>query len=121
MTYLFFNVYWFLCILKPALLLHANNQSPDVIAYLPVDYTRSWMSLYTGLAVYNQVLKLTMYGLHAPKLGQKKSAAHGRVEVLQIVFWLSREYMQDLRLALSFGKLGFDSYSEIFHPIWQRI
>ena len=44
------------------------------------------MSLYTGLAVYNQVLKLTMYGLRTPKLGQKKSAAHGRVGVLQIVF-----------------------------------
>ena len=31
--------------LKPALLPHANTQSPDVIAYLPVDYTTSWMSL----------------------------------------------------------------------------
>ena len=31
--------------LKPALLPHANTQSPDVIAYLPADYTTSWTSL----------------------------------------------------------------------------
>ena len=57
-TYLFFNVYWFLYILKPALLPHANTQSPDVVSYLPHDYTTSQMSLCTGLTAY-QVKKLT--------------------------------------------------------------
>ena len=51
MTCLFFNVYWFLCTLKPALLLHANTQNPDVIAYLPVDYTTSQMSVYPSCCV----------------------------------------------------------------------
>ena len=90
------NVYWFLGILKPALLPHANTQSPDVIAYLPVDYTTSQMCLCTGLAVYNQVKKLTT-GECTSVLGQKKSAAHRRVGALQIVFWLQGEYTQDLK------------------------
>ena len=86
MTYLFFNVFLFLRILKPALIfLHANIQSPDVTAYLPVDYTTSRMSLCTSLAVYNRVKKLTA-GECASVLGQKKHAAHRRVGVLQIVF-----------------------------------
>ena len=59
----------FLRILKPALLPHANTQGPDVIAYLPIDYNRSRMSLCTGLAVYNQVKKLTT-GECASVLGQ---------------------------------------------------
>ena len=95
-TYLFFNVYWFLHMLKPTLLLHAITQIPGVIAYLPVDYTTNWMSLCSYLAVYNQLKKLTM-GECTSVLGQKKSAAHRRVGVLQIAFWLSGKYMQDLR------------------------
>ena len=95
MAYLFLNVYWFLRILKPAFL-HANTQSPDVIAYLPVDYITSRISLYTGLAVYNPVKKLATVE-YASVLGQKNSPAHRRVGVLQNVFWLSGEYMQDLR------------------------
>ena len=74
MTSLFLNVYWFLRILKPALLPHANTQSPDVIAYLHVDYTTSRMSLCTNLAVYNQVKRLTT-GECAFVLGQKKSSS----------------------------------------------
>ena len=96
MSYLFFNVYWFLGVSKPALLPHGNTQSPDVIAYLPVDYTTSRMSLFTGLAVYNQVKKLTTDECTSA-LGQKKSAAYRRVGVLQIVFWLSGECTHDLR------------------------
>ena len=99
MTYLFFNVYWFLRISKPALLPHGNTQSPDVIVYLPVDYTTSQMSLCTIITVYNQVKKLTM-GKCASVLGQEKSAAHRRVGVLQIVLWLSGKYTQDLRFVL---------------------
>ena len=71
--------------LKPALLPHANTQSPDVIAYLPVDYTSNRMSLCNGLFVYNQVKKLTN-GECASVLGEKRCAAHKRVGVLQIVF-----------------------------------
>ena len=67
--------------LKPALLPHANTQSPNVIVYLPVEYTTGRMSLCTGLAVYNQVKKLTA-GKCASVLGQKNSAAHRRVGVL---------------------------------------
>ena len=98
MTYLFFNVYWFLRILKPAVLLpHANTQmNPDAIAYFPVDYTTRRMSLCTGLAVYNQAKRLTT-GNSAFVLGQKNSAAHGRVGAFQILFWLPGEYTQDLR------------------------
>ena len=64
-------------ILKSALLPEANTKGPDVIAYLP-------MFLCTGLAVYNQVKKLTI-GECASLLGQKKSAADRWVGVLQIV------------------------------------
>ena len=85
-------------ILKSALLPHANAQSPGVIAYLHVDYTTYWMSLCTSLAVYNQVNKLITCEC-ASVLGQKKSAAHRRVGVLQTVFWLSGKYIQDLRFA----------------------
>ena len=46
-------------ILKSALLPHANTQSSDVIAYLLADCTISWMSLCTGLTLYNQVKYLT--------------------------------------------------------------
>ena len=42
------------------------------------------MSLCTGLAVYNQVKKLTT-GERTSVMGQKKSAAHRKVRVLQIV------------------------------------
>ena len=56
--------------LKPAILPHANTQSPDVIDYLPVDYTTSRMSLCSGLAVYNQVKKPTT-GECASVLAQK--------------------------------------------------
>ena len=87
MASLFLNVYWFLHILKPTLLPHAKTQSPDVNAYLPVDYTTSPMSLCTSLAVYNQVKKLTK-GECTSVLGQKKFVACRRVGVLQIVFWL---------------------------------
>ena len=87
MASLFLNVYWFLRILKPALLPHAKTQNPGVIAYLPVNYTTIRISLCTGLAVYNQVKKLTM-GECASVPSQKKSAAHRRFGVLQIVFSL---------------------------------
>ena len=97
MTYLFFNAYWFLRILKPALFAHANAQSPDFITYLPVDYITRWMYLCTSLAVYNQVKKLTM-GECVSMLGEKKSAAHRRVGVLQIVFWLTGEYTKDFNI-----------------------
>ena len=50
------------------------------------------------LAVYSQVKNLTM-GEFASVLGQKKSAAYGRVGVLQIVLSPSGEYTQDLRFA----------------------
>ena len=56
--------------LNAVLLPHADTQSPDVIAYLPVDYNTSCMSLCTGLAVYNQVKKLTT-GECTSALGQK--------------------------------------------------
>ena len=59
--------------------------SPDVIAYLPVDYITSRMSLCTGFAVYNPVKKLATVEC-ASVLGQKNSPAHRRVEVLQNVF-----------------------------------
>ena len=95
MIYLLFNVYWFLLILKSALLPHACTQSPDVIAYLPIDYTTSWMSLCTGFAVYNQVKKNLTVGECPSVLGQKKHAGHRRVGLFQIVFWLSGKYMQD--------------------------
>ena len=75
----------FLRTLKPALLPHANTQSPDVIAYLPVAYTTSRMSLCTSLTVYNQVKK-PITGECTSALSQKNSAAHRRVRVLQIVF-----------------------------------
>ena len=96
MACLFFNVYWFLHILQPALFPQANTQSSDVLAYLPVDYTTNRMSLCTSLAVYNHMKKVTM-GESTPVPGQKKPAAQGWVGVLQIVFWLSGKYMQDLR------------------------
>ena len=95
MTYLFFNVYWFLYTLKLALLPHADSQSPDFFADLPVDCTMSWMSLCTFLAVYNHVKKIIM-GECASVLGQKKSAAHRRVGVFQTVFSLSGKHTQDL-------------------------
>ena len=53
------------------------------------------MSLCTALAVYNHVKKITM-GECASVLGQKKSAAHRRVGVLQIVSSLSGKCTQDL-------------------------
>ena len=71
--------------LKPALLSHANTQSPDVIAYLPVDYTTSRMALCTCLAAYNQVQKFTT-GECASVLGRKKPAARKMVGVFQILF-----------------------------------
>ena len=76
-------------ILKPALLEHANTQSPDVIVSLRVDYITNRMSQCTGLAVHNQVRKLTTGESEkfATVLGQNDSAAHGRVGVLQIVFF----------------------------------
>ena len=77
-----------MCILKPALLPHANTQSLDLIDFLPVDYATSRMPLCTSLAVYNQIKKLIM-GECASVLGQKKSSPHRRVVVLQIVFRLS--------------------------------
>ena len=64
---------------------NANTQSPDVIAYLPIDYTTSGMSLCTNLAVYNQVKKVTT-GECAFVLGQKKPVARRRVGELQTVF-----------------------------------
>ena len=94
MTYLLFNVYWFLLVLNPG-----NIQSSDVIAYLLVDYTTSRMSLCTGIDEYNQVKKLAA-GECASVLCQKKYAAHRMVGMLQIVFWLSGEYTQDLRFVL---------------------
>ena len=81
----FFNVYWLLYILKLALLPHTDTQSPDVIVDLPVGYTISWMSLYTAVAVYNHVKKITLDEC-ASVLGQKKSAAHRRVGALQLYF-----------------------------------
>ena len=120
MTNLFLNVHWFLCILKPALLPHANTQSPDVIAYLPVDYITSPVSLYTNLAVYNQVKKLTTREC-APALGQEKSRAHRRVGVLQNVFWLSGEHTHNLRFAHSFAKSGFELHFEYFDPVDSEI
>ena len=99
MASLFLNVYWFLHILKPTLLPHAKTQSPDVNAYLPVDYTTSPMSLCTSLAVYNQVKKLTK-GECTSVLGQKRSAAHRQTGALQTVFWLLGEYMGDLRFVI---------------------
>ena len=89
------SIYWFLYILKLSLLPYPNTQSPDVIAYLRFDYTTSQLSLLTSLAVYNQVKKLNT-GECAHVLGQKKCSLQ-RVGVLQIVFWLSGKYMQDLR------------------------
>ena len=89
------SIYWFLYILKLSLLPYPNTQSPDVIAYLRFDYTTSQLSLLTSLAVYNQVKKLNT-GECAHVLGQKKCSSQ-RVGVLQIVFWLSGKYMQDLR------------------------
>ena len=68
--------------LKPTLLAHANTQSADVIAYLLVDYTTCRMSLYSGLAVYNQVKNLTT-AKSTPVLVQKKAAGHRKVGVLQ--------------------------------------
>ena len=108
MNYLFFNVYWLLRILKSALLPQANTQSPDVIAYLP-------MFLCTGLAVYNQVKKLTM-GECASLLGQKKSAADRWVGVLEIVVWLSGKYMQDLRLRLLFISINLP-YTHVWNTV----
>ena len=64
--------------LKSALLPHANTQSPEVIAYLPVDYTTVSMLLCPAFAVYNQVKKLTT-GECTSVLGQKKYVAHRRV------------------------------------------
>ena len=71
MSNLFFNVYWFLRILNSALFPRANTQRPDVIVYLPFDYTTSRIYLCTGLAVYNQVKKLAT-GEIVSALGQKK-------------------------------------------------
>ena len=88
------SIYWFLHILKLSLLPYPNTQSPDVIAYLCFDYTTSQLSLWTSLAVYNQVKKLNT-GECAHVLGQKKCSSQ-RVGVLQIVFWLSGKYLQDL-------------------------
>ena len=51
-----------------------------------------------------------------PVLGQKKSAAHRTVGMLQITFWLSDEYTRDLRFARSFAKLGFESLFNISRP-----
>ena len=76
-----------MCILKPALLPHANTESLDLIDFLPVDYATSRMPLCTSLAVYNQVKKFIM-GECASVLGQKKSSLHRRDVVLQIVFRL---------------------------------
>ena len=76
-------------ILKPAHVPHADTQSPDVIAYLPVDCTISQMSLCTGLAVYNQ-LKKAHYEWGHICAGSEKSVAGRRVGVLQIAFWLSK-------------------------------
>ena len=70
MIYLFVNVYWCLRILKLASLSNANTQSPEIIAYLLIDFTTSWMSLCTGRAVYNHIKMLTT-GEYASVLGQK--------------------------------------------------
>ena len=85
----FFSIY--LCILKPALLPHANTQCPDVVAYLPIEHIASRMFLMNRSYNHIQVKKLTT-GECASVLGQSKSAAHRRVGALQIIFWLSGEY-----------------------------
>ena len=106
MTCVVCNVYWILYILKQIFFLHRNSQSPDVIAYLPVDYTTSQMSLCTGLAMYSQLKSSLPVSVHlywvitgkcASVLGQKKLAGHLRVGVLQTVFWLSGKHTEDLR------------------------
>ena len=89
MTYLFFNVYWFLHILKPALLPHANTQSSDAIAYLLVDCTTSWVSQCTGLAAYNQVKKLTT-GECTSMLDQKNLQLTEGLECFKLYFHFIR-------------------------------
>ena len=42
---------FYLCQLKPAVLLHAKNQSPDIIAYSPNENVTRWMSLCTSLTI----------------------------------------------------------------------
>ena len=106
-------------ILKPALLPCANTHSNDIMAYLPVHYTTSWMSLCTSLAVYNQVKQL-ITDEWTSVLGQKKkSAAHRRVGVLQIVFWLSSEHTNDLHAQSSC--LGFTISSIPLYSLKQTL
>ena len=77
LTYLFFNVYWFLRKLNRALHSLDNTQNPDVFAYLLVNYAKSLMALFTSLS-----------GKCASALRQKSSAAHRRVGVFQLIYWL---------------------------------
>ena len=51
-----------------------------------------------------------------PVLSRKKSAAHRKIGMLQITFWLSDEYTRDLRFVRSFAKLGFESHFNISRP-----
>ena len=87
--------------MTPAFLPHGTTQSPDVIAYLPVDYTTS-----QGLAVYNKVKKLAT-GECALVLGQKNMQHTAGLECFKLYFDFQAKYKNDLRFAYSFGKLGF--------------
>ena len=68
------------------------------------------MSLCKGLAVYNQIKKLTT-GECTPALEQKKPAAQEGLKCFKLYFD-SQVNTPDLR----FGKLGFESHFEIFQP-----
>ena len=106
-----FNVSWFLHILNQ-LSFHMLTLKALTLLLIYLLTIPQAECLCKGLVVYNPVKKLTM-GECVPVLGQKKSAAHRRVGVLQTVFWLSGKYMQDLRFAHSSGKLGFEPHFEM--------
>ena len=83
MIYIYiFNVFWFLHILKQALLLNANTQNPENIIYL---LTKQAACLCTGLAVYNQVKKLITSGCTSV-LGQKNLQLTEGLECFKLYF-----------------------------------
>ena len=60
-------------------------KSPDVIAYLPVDYTTTRMSLCTGLAAYNQVKSSLRASAHLCWLGKNLQLTEG-LECFRLYF-----------------------------------
>ena len=103
MTYLFFQ-----CFL---ILAHIEASSPFTCQFS--FHSKLWHYCLCTCWLYHK-LNISVYQSCCVQSGTK-SAAHRRVGMLQIVFWLSGEYMH-LKFEQSFGKSGFGSHFEIVPP-----